>query len=69
MRLGKVKWFHPSKGYGYIQPDDGSDDVFVFSPELCVDGQQLAAGQVVHFEADYQHPLGPRSTQIAPIEQ
>jgi len=29
MAIGTVKWFNPTKGYGFIQPENGSSDVFV----------------------------------------
>ncbi len=51
MRTGTVKWFHRSQGYGFISPNDGKDDVFVFYPSIETEGDQvLNHGQSVTFE-------------------
>jgi cold shock protein len=43
MPSGTVQWFDPRKGWGFIQPDDGSRDVFVHSSAV----EQAELGQVV----------------------
>ncbi len=51
MATGTVKWFNPTKGYGFIQPQDGSKDVFVHISAVERAGLQgLADGQVVDYE-------------------
>jgi CspA family cold shock protein len=51
MATGIVKWFNPTKGYGFIQPDAGGQDVFVHTSALGEAGiPKLDEGQKVSFE-------------------
>ena len=51
MATGKVKWFNDQKGYGFIQPDDGSKDVFVHISAVERAGlTSLTEGQRVNFQ-------------------
>ena len=51
MATGTVKWFNTQKGYGFIQPDDGSKDVFVHISAVEKAGlTTLNEGQSVEFE-------------------
>ena len=51
MATGVVKWFNPSKGYGFIQPDDGGNDVFVHVSAVERAGLSgLNQGQAVSYE-------------------
>ncbi|OCC05356.1 cold-shock protein [Labrys sp. WJW] len=51
MSTGTVKWFNEQKGYGFIQPDDGSKDVFVHISAVEQAGfRSLQEGQKVSYE-------------------
>ena len=51
MAIGTVKWFNTTKGFGFIQPQDNSSDVFVHITELVRAGiQSLNEGQTVSYE-------------------
>lgn len=51
MPAGTVKWFNATKGYGFIQPDDSSQDVFVHISEVQRAGMQgLHEGQKLGYE-------------------
>ena len=51
MSMGTVKWFNSAKGFGFIQPDDGSKDVFVHITAVERAGMRsLNEGQKVSFE-------------------
>jgi len=53
MTIGTVKWFNSQKGYGFIQPEDGSKDVFVHISAVERAGMgSLHEGQKVSFELE-----------------
>jgi CspA family cold shock protein len=53
MTIGTVKWFNPTKGYGFIQPEDGSQDVFVHISAVERSGiGNLHEGQKVSFDLE-----------------
>jgi CspA family cold shock protein len=63
---GTVKWFDSSKGFGFINPDDGGDDLFVHHSEIKANGYaSLDEGQKVEFEVG-QGKKGPCATSVVP---
>ena len=53
MAIGTVKWFNPTKGYGFIQPEDGSKDVFVHISAVERSGLgTLTENQKISFELE-----------------
>jgi CspA family cold shock protein len=53
MAIGTVKWFNSQKGYGFIQPDDGSKDVFVHITAVEQSGLgNLSEGQKLSYEIE-----------------
>lgn len=53
MATGTVKWFNPTKGYGFIQPDDGGNDAFVHITALEQSGiDNLNEGAKISFDLE-----------------
>jgi cold shock protein len=64
MATGTVKWFNDSKGYGFITPDDGSEDLFAHFSAIQMNGfKTLKEGQKVSFEVT-QGPKGKQASNI-----
>jgi CspA family cold shock protein len=64
---GVVKWFNAEKGFGFIQPDDGSPDVFVHYSAIASSGyRSLEENQRVSFETT-RGPKGPQAEQVVAL--
>jgi CspA family cold shock protein len=65
MATGTVKWFNDSKGFGFITPDDKSEDVFAHFSAIKMNGfKTLKEGQRVSFEVT----VGPKGKQASNIQ-
>ncbi len=61
---GIVKWFNDAKGFGFVTPDDGSDDLFAHFSSIQMNGfKTLKEGQRVNFEIT-QGPKGNQAINI-----
>lgn len=64
MPIGTVKWFNNAKGFGFILPEDGGEDLFAHYSSIEMDGYKtLKAGQTVEFDV-IQGQKGTHATHI-----
>lgn len=68
MATGRVKWFNNAKGFGFICPDGGGDDIFAHYSTISMEGYRtLKAGQEVEYSL-HEGPKGMHATEIAPCD-
>jgi len=64
---GRVKWFNPEKGYGFIEREDGGGDVFVHFSAIEMDGfKTLNEGEQVEFEI-VEGARGPQASNVVRV--
>jgi CspA family cold shock protein len=67
MATGIVKWFNDAKGFGFIKPDDGGEDLFAHFSQIQGAGfKSLKENQRVSFEV-VQGPKGKQASAIKPL--
>ena len=67
MAEGTVKWFNDAKGFGFIEPAEGSKDLFVHHSNIAGDGfKTLVEGARVSFE-QREGEKGPEATNVTPV--
>jgi cold shock protein len=67
MPEGTVKWFNPDKGYGFITPEAGGEDLFVHFSAIQSQGfKTLEEGQRVSFTVT-EGQKGPQASEVQPI--
>lgn len=67
---GTVKWFNGPKGYGFITPDDGADDLFVHQTSIQSDGfRSLYENQRVEFEIEFGDDGRTRAVDVVPVRE
>lgn len=69
-KRGTVKWFSANKGFGFIEPEDGSKDLFVHYTAIQTEHggyRTLTEGQQVECEVDEGGQKGPLAKQVIPM--
>ena len=68
MVTGVVKWFNNAKGYGFVTPDEGEQDIFVHFSAIEMDGYRtLKEGQRVEFEVE-EGPKGLHALNLHSVQ-
>ena len=67
MARGVVKWFSDKRGYGFISPEEGGEDLFIHYTNIEGEGfRSLREGQIVEYESS-SGQKGPEATNVRPV--